>query len=199
MCDNYSLVNSINECKNGEHNFIDIFTLDEGDDINKIVRWCSKCGAYRIDMDYDNGNTLEEFHQKLQTPSIISELCKNEVSLKEEKVIGVKPIPFPTFEQWFENREFICRLGAYTCRVGKFSTSQDRERIVLAISEDDNPLNVYADREFWEAITYKKGVNEEELRKWYDTVTAEANEFWRKHITFKYLISEDVMESENMG
>lgn len=61
---------SINNCKKGKHNFIDIFTRYIGEDEYKVVRWCKDCGAIVIDLDVD-GRTYAGYFLKCQIPKIL--------------------------------------------------------------------------------------------------------------------------------
>lgn len=41
-------------CKKGKHPYKIIQSMSVGHDEEAVVRWCPKCGAITVDMDYDN-------------------------------------------------------------------------------------------------------------------------------------------------
>ena len=56
-------------CKEGLHPFKVITSNSCGFDTEEVVRWCPKCGAIVVDMDYDN-RTKPGYYKKIQYPEI---------------------------------------------------------------------------------------------------------------------------------
>lgn len=56
-------------CQKGIHPFKVIQSMNTGYDTASVVRWCPKCGAVVVDMDFDN-RTNPGYHQKIKYPEI---------------------------------------------------------------------------------------------------------------------------------
>ena len=56
-------------CREGLHPLKVIHVQNKGYDTELVVRWCPKCGAVVVDMDYDN-RTKPGYYKKIQYPEI---------------------------------------------------------------------------------------------------------------------------------
>ena len=56
-------------CEKGLHPFKVIHRQGQGYDTELVVRWCPKCGAVVVDMDYDN-RTNPGYYSKIKYPEI---------------------------------------------------------------------------------------------------------------------------------
>lgn len=68
-------------CKEGLHPFKVITRNSQGYDTEEVVRWCPKCGAVVIDMDYDN-RTNPGYYKKIQYPEITLKYGYEDYDLK---------------------------------------------------------------------------------------------------------------------
>ena len=98
----------------------------------------------------------------------------------------MKTFQFPPFETWDQTKQFRQKIGAYTCEIGAFSMGiHGSSTYVAAISTDDNPLNIYADKimaERLEIARSEKGM----LRAWYEKVTSVFNKKWEAFLKRTY-------------
>lgn len=60
------------KCLQRHHPLIVVSRLSTGYDCEKVIRWCPKCGAIVIDMEYD-GRLSPGYYQKM----ILPELAQN--------------------------------------------------------------------------------------------------------------------------
>ena len=59
----------IDECKDGKHDLIVIYSAGDGMESN-VVRWCRECGSVVVDVDSD-GQTYPGLHTPMQTPNYL--------------------------------------------------------------------------------------------------------------------------------
>lgn len=100
----------------------------------------------------------------------------------------VKHFNFPTFDDWTDklNKKWYGKVGDYSCSISAFLWGEDHVTYVLAISTYEVPSNIYADTVHRSAISWNRK-NIDELKNWYNTAIACANEAWEKFVTSNYL------------
>jgi hypothetical protein len=63
----------LEECLKGNHTLKVISTQGYWDDSEKVVRWCSVCGAIVVDADFDN-RTNPGYYMGMKFPEITKNL-----------------------------------------------------------------------------------------------------------------------------
>lgn len=63
------------DCRKGLHPLTDILRVNEGFDIERVVRWCSSCGAIVVDGEHD-GRIAPGRYRAMQLPSLTSLIKK---------------------------------------------------------------------------------------------------------------------------
>lgn len=75
-------------CKDGLHPFKVITRNSQCYDTEEVVRWCPKCGAVVVDMDYDN-RTNAGYYKKIQYPEITLKYGFEDYNAKAERFLIV--------------------------------------------------------------------------------------------------------------
>ena len=71
-------------CEKGLHPLKVIHVQNKGYDTELVVRWCPKCGAIVVDMDYDN-RTKPGYYQELSYPEITQKYGFEDYNPKAKK------------------------------------------------------------------------------------------------------------------
>ena len=108
----------------------------------------------------------------------------------------VKSFNFPSFESWRENNfEFSDVIGAYHCRIARFSYGITETVFRCAVSVSENPLNIYSDCIFNNAFCWRSHkdefgnpvFDEITLKTWYEGIIIGLNNFWVQYLKSTYL------------
>lgn len=79
-------------CKEGLHPFKEISRTGLSFDRDEVVRWCPKCGAVVVDMDYDN-RTSPGYYKKIEYPEITCKYGFENYNVgKSKKVVTAKVV-----------------------------------------------------------------------------------------------------------
>lgn len=72
-------------CKEGLHPFKVITSNSCGYDTEEVVRWCPKCGAVVVDMDFDN-RTNPGYYKRIEYPEITLKYGFENYNFRENRV-----------------------------------------------------------------------------------------------------------------
>ena len=103
---------------------------------------------------------------------------------------NVKLFKFPKFEDWInsKNHEYQTGIGVFKLKIGEYSWIHNNSTIAISLSADDNPLDMYSNRLFYNTFDVICNVTtKEDIRMWYEEITHKVNEFWENYIKNVYL------------
>ena len=110
--------------------------------------------------------------------------------------MSIKAFQFPPFDEWKNSFDgwpnpsegFKQTIGAYTCVIDLFASGVNGNQIntyKAAIAASSNPLNIYTKTIFLESFQSNRS-DSEGLKKWYEDVTKQLNEEWKRFIAETY-------------
>ena len=106
--------------------------------------------------------------------------------------MDIKNFIFPTFEEWCENNR-TCEivLGAYKVTIESFCWSSNYIEYMFAVAlKNTVPSNIYTSRFFQNSFKYEIQMPVDVLKKWYENIIKEFNDWWIEHIYTTYFMEE---------
>jgi hypothetical protein len=66
------LLELLEECRRGNHDLMELLEANAGFDASHVARWCRRCGATVVDLDYDNRTNAGQV-MKMRSPEFLKQ------------------------------------------------------------------------------------------------------------------------------